>query len=650
MNIDELILGKYRLLEYLNSGTFSSVFRAREEMTNRIVAIKALTKEAYPPGRMRYLLDEFQSMAKISGHPNIVAIHTVEPGKDNYLAWIVMEYVEGKSLHQLLQDGPLGLTDTLNIGLDICRGLETAHAQNIMHRDIKPQNILLTTDKQAKIADFSIARIFSNTTEIAKTMTGTRRYMAPEQHYGAYDYRADLYATALILYQAATGRYPFSGGNEEIDKKKAYGEIEELDRCPEILRSFLQKGLHRQLPQRYRSAKEMYDELDRIRIAEYTKQASQLIDASSNTAVIGLKDALERYRKTFRFSLEAAEQINQNLFFERRRKVEQNKREKLITQLNQHYTQALRYVQCQNYPGALTELQKANRLCIDEPNLIKTVDNLFHQLKNPSVSFSEIPTVEEIVALIRKLPDKESVLLRTWLDNQEPDTEEPIEIGSIQPRLEVTRSYRLLIEEASPEFLLEQVHADLQYPHEQKASHIYRQAQIYEQQERLRRSHAQYKKLGAFYQKQASNFIKADDLELAANCYTRARFAYTVAQKNWAARKNARNGGYYYMRLARQLELKRVWIESGKAYILSAYNYGYAQLTAKAEECYRKAAVCYFNAAESAHLNGDLQAAYDFYKLILAIGEKLPAPTQVILETEKLISEIHVQDQKEPKR
>ena len=168
MQIDQLILGKYRLLEFLNSGGFSSVFRAREEMTNREVAIKALAKTAYPASRMKFLLNEFQAMSKIWGHQNIVSIHTVEPGMDDYIAWIVMEYVEGKSLHELMQEGPLPLTDTINIGLDICRGLKEAHAHKIMHRDIKPQNILLTTDKKAKVADFSIARIFGEITEFAE--------------------------------------------------------------------------------------------------------------------------------------------------------------------------------------------------------------------------------------------------------------------------------------------------------------------------------------------------------------------------------------------------------------------------------------------------------------------------------------------------
>ena len=156
-------------------------------------------------------------------------------------------------------------------------------------------------------------------------------------------------------------------------------------------------------------------------------------------------------------------------------------------------------------------------------------------------------------------------------------------------------------------------------------------------------AHALYKKLGNFYQKQARNFLKKDDLELVANCYTRARFAYTVAEKYRLARKNAKNGGVYYTRLGRQFELQRSWEEAGKSYILAAYNHSYANLPALVEECHRMATVCYFNAAESAHLNRELQTAYDYYMLILAIGEKMSAPAKVVSEAQKLMSEIPVQ-------
>lgn len=643
MQIDQLILGKYRLLEFLNSGGFSSVFRAREEMTNRIVAIKALAKTAYPASRMKFLLTEFQAMSKIWGHPNIVSIHTVEPGENDYVAWIVMEYVEGKSLHDLMQEGTLSLTDTLNIGLDICRGLKTAHAHKIMHRDIKPQNILLTTEKEAKVADFSIARIFGETTEFAETMAGTRRYMAPEQHYGAYDYRADLYSTALILYQAVTGRFPFSGENKEMDKKKAAGEVEEIHRCPEVLRNFLQKALHRQLSERHQSADEMYEELDRLRQDEYVKQASQLIDASINSNNPRLAEALERYRKTFRLSLADAERMNQNLFFQRRQKEESSKREKLATDVQRHYTLATRYIENQDFRSVLLELHKASRLYIDNQDLNKTIDNLFKELNAANMIFPTNPTVEEIVALIQKLPENEGAVLRTWLEHQMPAREETTDVTPIRPRVRATGSYRLVIEEASPEFLLDQVHSDIQYPHEVEAFRIFRQIHIYEQQGRTRQCHILYRKLGRFYQKQANNFVKKDDLELVANCYTRARFAYTVAEKHRLAKKNAKKGGIYYTRLARQFELQRSWEEAGKSYILAAYNHGYANLPSLVEECHRMATVCYFNAAESAHLNNELQTAYDFYTLILAVGEKMSTPIKMVSEAQKLMSEIPVE-------
>ena len=643
MQIDQLILGKYRLLEFLNSGGFSSVFRAREEMTNRIVAIKALAKTAYPASRMKFLLTEFQAMSKIWKHPNIVSIHTVEPGEGDYVAWIVMEYVEGKSLHDLMQEGALSLTDTLNVGLDICRGLKTAHAHKIMHRDIKPQNILLTTEKEAKVADFSIARIFGETTEFAETMAGTRRYMAPEQHYGAYDYRADLYSTALILYQAVTGRFPFSGENKEIDKKKAAGEVEEIHRCPEVLRNFLQKALHRQLLERHQTADEMYEELDRIRQDEYVKQASQLIDASVNSNNPRLAEALERYRKTFRLPLADAERMNQNLFFLRRQKEENSKREKLATEVQRHYTLATRYIENQDFRSVLSELHKVSRLYIDDQDLTKAIDNLFEELSAVNIVFPANPTAEEIVTLIQKLPENEGDVLRTWLEHQIPTPEEPTDITPIQPRVRATGSYRLVMEEASPEFLLDQVHSDIQYPHEVEAFRIFRQIQIYEQQGRTRQCHVLYRRLGRFYQKQANNFVKKDDLELVANCYTRARFAYTVAEKQRLARRNAKKGGIYYTRLARQFELQRSWEEAGKSYILAAYNHGYANLPLLVEECHRMATVCYFNAAESAHLNNELQTAYDYYTLILAVGEKMSTPTKMVSEAQKLMSEIPVE-------
>lgn len=662
MKINQLILGKYRLEEYLSSGSFSSVFRAREEMTERIVAIKAVSKDAYPADRLRYLRTELQSMSKIGGHPNIVAIHTVEPGRDNCLAWIVMEYIEGTNLHQLVQQDDLTINDVLNIGIGICNGLKAAHAENILHRDIKPQNILLTADKEAKIADFSIARIFGDASKFASTMTGTRRYMAPEQHYGAYDYRADLYATGLLLYEALTKQYPFSGEADEIDRKKAAGEIENLEKCPEEFRNFAVKALNRDVDKRYQTAAEMYDELDRIRRWKYEQQASILIAESTNSPATELAKALERCRKTFRLEIDVAELINQTLFFETRNRQEKENEEKRRIRLKQHYTDAIEYIENGSADETLRELHKAHNLSLQDADLEAQANTLFKKVTD-TTSLPDRLTVQDIVELIEKLSETEKANLLDMLTVSEDDLEPAVyydepDVHHEEPEIvhedldnfpvpqtqvQQERSYRVLIEEAPPEFLLDKVHEDIQYPHEREAAHIYQQAQIYMQQENIRRCLIQYSRLGAFYNRHAKKFIRVNDIELVANCYTRARFSYAAAKKQRHARKNARSGAVYYVHLARQLELQRAWTEAGKSFILAADNYRFAQLDPEVEKCKASATVCYFNAAENAHFNGDLQTAYDYYMQILSIGEKLSNPPRSVIEAQKLLDEIRME-------
>ena len=168
-----LVLGKYRIEKLVDNGSFASVFRAKEVLTNRTVAIKTLPKSTYPDTRIRYLLTELRAMGMHWGHPNIVSMHTVEPGDEEYVAYIVMEYIDGSSLHKLMTGEPPSPHRAINITLDICRGLMAAHERNIVHRDIKPQNILLTSDRRAKISDFGVACFLETASAYAETVTGT---------------------------------------------------------------------------------------------------------------------------------------------------------------------------------------------------------------------------------------------------------------------------------------------------------------------------------------------------------------------------------------------------------------------------------------------------------------------------------------------
>ena len=654
MNINEKVLGKYELLEYLSRGSFSSVFRAREIMTNRTVALKALEKDAYPESRIHYLSNELQAMSNIWGHPNIVSIHTVEPGKDDYLAWIVMEYIDGKNLNQLVQQDELTLNDVLNIGINICNGLKFIHSNNIMHRDIKPQNILLTSNKVAKIADFSVARIFGESTEFADTITGTKRYMAPEQNYGAYDYRVDLYATGLVLYEAMTKQFPYSGETDEIDRKKASGEIENIDKCPEIFRNFFIKALHREIDKRHQTADEMYEELDRIRRYQYEEQASTLIAGSTDSPATELASTLERCRKTFKIQIDVAERINQALFFELRNRAEKDKRERLKIQLRKHYSDAIEHARNQDIDATMRELHKAHKFYFQDTVLVEQADILFNEMSS-IISDSKNPTIDELIKLIEGLSEDERFLIIDTLtvpaEDSDPDDiiypdehhqqDDQIKTQSHSRQIQPASDYRVLIEEASPEFLLDKVHEDIQYPHEEEAAYLYQQAQIYMQQDNLRQCEKQYKRLGAFYNRYAKRFIRLNEVELVANCYTRARFSYAAAKSPRTAKKYAKNGAVYYVHLARQLELQRAWMEAGKSYILAADNFRYAVLNLEVEKCESSATVCYFNAAESAHLIGDLQTAYDHYLRIIAIGRKLQNPPRAVLEAQKLIDDIH---------
>ena len=376
MQIHGLVLGKYRIEKLINNGSFASVFRAKEELTNRTVAIKVLPKSIYPSGRMRYLLTELSAMGRNWGHPNIVSIHTVEPGDDEYVAYIVMEYIDGPSLLQLMTAQPLAPSLAMNISLDICRGLMAAHAQNIIHRDIKPQNILLTSDRIAKISDFGVARILEASTDYAGTITGTRRYMAPEQYEGSYDYRADLYSTGLILYEMFMGKFPFRGKTQdEIQVRKQSEEVEFGHTLSEDIREILQKSLHRDVQARYQTASELYDDLDRIRKDWYADAVQQTLASQSNPAIQCA--TLSERRKELRLSVEAAEKIELKMFGEQEAALEKQNHLQLETQVNGHYDKAIQFIDVTQSQQALQEMQQAHRLYLSSVQATKKADRIF---------------------------------------------------------------------------------------------------------------------------------------------------------------------------------------------------------------------------------------------------------------------------------
>lgn len=211
-NESRIKFGDYELLERLGRGGMATVYRAREHALNRIVAIKVLAKDlSQSDAHVSRFTREAQAMAQLD-HPNIVAVHTT--GSIEGRPFIAMEYIGGGTLLELIQrEAPLPQARALSVIRAIAHALITAHAAGVIHRDIKPQNILIDDKEQIKVADFGLAKVSDASTQLTLdgTALGTPRYMSPEQCSGGQvDGRTDVYSLGIVLFELLTKRPAFS--------------------------------------------------------------------------------------------------------------------------------------------------------------------------------------------------------------------------------------------------------------------------------------------------------------------------------------------------------------------------------------------------------------------------------------------------------
>ncbi len=206
------IADRYEILEKVGSGGMSEVYKAKCHKLNRNVAIKILKEEfAEDKSFVTKFKTEAQAVAGLV-HPNIVNVYDV--GEDQGYYYIVMEYIEGITLKQYIEKkGQLAIKESVSIAIQVAQGIEAAHNNNIVHRDIKPQNILISREGKVKVTDFGIARVATTDTIDANTV-GSVHYISPEQARGGFiDSRTDIYSLGITLYEMVTGRVPFDGNN-----------------------------------------------------------------------------------------------------------------------------------------------------------------------------------------------------------------------------------------------------------------------------------------------------------------------------------------------------------------------------------------------------------------------------------------------------
>ncbi len=213
--VGEVLSDRYELEELVGTGGMSSVFRARDRLLDRKVALKILHQQyTGDPEYVERFRHEARAVAALS-HPNIVTV--IDRGEHEGRQFIVFEYVEGENLKQLIQRrGPAPVATSLELAMQIARGLSFAHQQGLVHRDVKPQNVLLNGDGRAKVTDFGIARSLDVQHGMTQTGTvlGTSDYIAPEQAQGRrVDEHTDVYSLGVVLYELLTSEVPFPGEN-----------------------------------------------------------------------------------------------------------------------------------------------------------------------------------------------------------------------------------------------------------------------------------------------------------------------------------------------------------------------------------------------------------------------------------------------------
>ena len=299
MNLEGKLLGnRYEIIEKIGNGGMATVYKATDKVLKRNVAVKILRDEFTTDDEFIKRFEvEAQSAARLT-HPNIVSIYDV--GVDGNLYYIVMELIQGKTLKEIIvkEKGPLPWKWSINVSIQIASALEMAHRNNIIHRDIKPHNIIITEDGVAKVTDFGIAKAVSNSTITAfGTTIGSVHYFSPEHARGGFtDAKSDLYSLGVVMYEMVTGRVPFDADTPVSVALKHMQEepvepIEVNPNLPMAVNKIIMRALQKDTTLRYQTASEMLVDLkkalkdpegDFVEELEYDPTArTQVIDTNA---------------------------------------------------------------------------------------------------------------------------------------------------------------------------------------------------------------------------------------------------------------------------------------------------------------------------------------------------------------------------------
>lgn len=299
--IGRILDDRYEIIELIGSGGMANVYKALCHRLNRYDAVKIMRDETAANTELRRrFCAESQAVAMLS-HPNIVSVYDVSHSDD--VEYIVMELIEGITLKQYLQKkSVLEPAEVLDFTIQIAKALEHAHSKGIIHRDIKPQNIMLLKDGMIKVADFGIASLESDIEENNGEAVGSVHYIAPEQARGqAPDARSDIYSLGIVMYEMLTGKLPYIGASDvEVAVKHMNTDPvsprELVPDIPEELERICLKAMNSDMDKRYQTASELLADLDQYKAQSL---AAHVLE-DSEAVLIDSDDQLQRRKKSRR--------------------------------------------------------------------------------------------------------------------------------------------------------------------------------------------------------------------------------------------------------------------------------------------------------------------------------------------------------------
>ncbi len=289
--IGTVLSGRYRLEAKLGSGGMSTVYLARDETLDRPVAVKVMHREmSEQEDQLQRFRQEARAVAKLT-HPNVVSV--IDAGEDGGHPYIVFEYVKGETLKQRIgRVGALDTQEAIAYAIEVARGLSVAHARNMVHRDIKPQNVLIDEEGRAKLTDFGISRQLEQDGVTATgRVLGTTDYVAPEQAMGkGVDPRSDIYSLGVVLYEMLIGQVPFHADSQVgVAMKHVNEELPDVQRRrPEVSAAValvVERSTAKNPAERYQTVAEMIDDLETAleveaaRAGTTTGEATSVLDA-----------------------------------------------------------------------------------------------------------------------------------------------------------------------------------------------------------------------------------------------------------------------------------------------------------------------------------------------------------------------------------